>query len=470
MRCSKCGTNNDEGRSFCRNCENDLRQSLGESVEKFVLFALLESLIKLVAKAALTLLDVPSLLKATRKHLTRPVRCPLCGAQKIRDTSCAVCEDAPQEPLVSKRTLSVATAMDWSLWAGTLVAGVMAFVLPVLAIGFYLIILLSDFFSSPIAIGEIILTLILGMLVSPFIFLVVLMFYNFLVFTSKEFLLKRESILSSWKSAAWFYAKSSIHLGILAFSAIQLSDQFQVAFLVIQIFVFISPGAYFSLRRIASSGLRDSLLAGYSANFVMKHGVVGRPGSSLDAADLETEPTQKGQVGEQSLAFSISKIIQNEGVLFNSLTVPGMDKADLDHVLVIGDDVMIVDSKNWSKGTYEVVQGNVWRDGESFPGGSVYIEELRHALSEYLNFRVDARVVILDPNAKLGLATAISDQTEIQLLEDFESENQSLVDTNYLLPNAGVLSDLVSLSNHLFKPKPIEDCLTESDLSYFLIR
>lgn len=64
-----------------------------------------------------------------------------------------------------------------------------------------------------------------------------------------------------------------------------------------------------------------------------------------------------------------------------------IDGGDTDHVLIIGDEVILVDTKRWkSKRNYTVADdGSVLRSGKSFPGGSVHMKQAIHMWLDYLH-------------------------------------------------------------------------------------
>jgi hypothetical protein len=64
-----------------------------------------------------------------------------------------------------------------------------------------------------------------------------------------------------------------------------------------------------------------------------------------------------------------------------------IDSGDTDHVLVIGTEVILIDTKRWkSKRNYTVgPKGEVLRTGKPFPGGNVHMRQAIHMWLDYLH-------------------------------------------------------------------------------------
>ena len=62
------------------------------------------------------------------------------------------------------------------------------------------------------------------------------------------------------------------------------------------------------------------------------------------------------------------------------------DKPDTDHMLIVGNMVIIIDSKNWkNKKTYSINDSyKVLRSNRGFPGGDIHIAQAQHLWTEYL--------------------------------------------------------------------------------------
>ena len=82
-----------------------------------------------------------------------------------------------------------------------------------------------------------------------------------------------------------------------------------------------------------------------------------------------------------------------------------IDGGDTDHVLLIGNEVLLIDSKKWKeKRNYTVGDnGEVLRTGKPFPGGNVKIAKAAYMWLDYLD--ADATII--------GLVHIVSDETVV---------------------------------------------------------
>jgi hypothetical protein len=111
--------------------------------------------------------------------------------------------------------------------------------------------------------------------------------------------------------------------------------------------------------------------------------IFGVPGASLYFANLDEDALNAGIRGEQVVAKKLDELTEANSNLyvFHSVKIPG-HLGDIDHVLVQGNVVILVDSKNWKHdATYEVhtsgVLGEedvVLRDGLEFAGGTIGLQ------------------------------------------------------------------------------------------------
>jgi len=130
--------------------------------------------------------------------------------------------------------------------------------------------------------------------------------------------------------------------------------------------------------------------------------VFGIPGASLAFANLGKEQLEAGIKGEKRVAEALEAIVAElpDTYVFHSVKIPGR-LGDIDHLVVRGNTVVLVDSKNWKKeANYELVPGEledtVYRDGEAFLGGEIH---LRRQFVEWENslprgYRVEGVLVV----------------------------------------------------------------------------
>jgi hypothetical protein len=133
--------------------------------------------------------------------------------------------------------------------------------------------------------------------------------------------------------------------------------------------------------------------------------VFGTPGASLFTAyDLDEGARDAGIRGEQKVAQELERLaaLYPNMYVFHSVKLPGQI-GDIDHLVVQGDKMMLVDSKNWKgNAAYNVYHSDedgdyITRDGNNFVGGEIHLRrqmndwqrEFRHA-----NLRVSATLVM----------------------------------------------------------------------------
>ena len=106
----------------------------------------------------------------------------------------------------------------------------------------------------------------------------------------------------------------------------------------------------------------------------------GRPGANLATA---TDPfgvsrSEPGAVGEPIGGSKLEEILPTyqDAYVFHSLRFPGSAVADVDHAVVRGQQVVLVDSKSWKPGRYSWDHhGALLRDGEHFKGGTNHLAD-----------------------------------------------------------------------------------------------
>lgn len=133
--------------------------------------------------------------------------------------------------------------------------------------------------------------------------------------------------------------------------------------------------------------------------------VLGRPGEGLvEALDkFGRQNVDLGVLGEQMTGDVLEGLLTIPGVrIIHGLRFPGSDKADVDHAVVYGDKVALVDSKMWKPGKYswnnrgEVVKNTGYRDLET-------ITHFPTAVEKYAQLLPNAQVagfILIHPNEK----------------------------------------------------------------------
>lgn len=127
-------------------------------------------------------------------------------------------------------------------------------------------------------------------------------------------------------------------------------------------------------------------------------------------SDFRLSLVRRGMEGERNTSYAIRKWMEGKDdvVLIDSVHIRGMGKeyvdeetgvaegGDTDHVLIIGNSVVIIDTKRWkSQRKYSVSNKNtVLRQGRSFPGGIVSIKQARHLWRQYLGGKVGVSCIV----------------------------------------------------------------------------
>jgi hypothetical protein len=90
-------------------------------------------------------------------------------------------------------------------------------------------------------------------------------------------------------------------------------------------------------------------------------------------------------------------------VLIDSVHIPGVGKetvdeetgliegGDTDHILIIGSNIYVIDTKNWKKKSRYTIDddGKILRNGKSFPGGKVHMDAAIKMWYKYIDANVD---------------------------------------------------------------------------------
>lgn len=143
--------------------------------------------------------------------------------------------------------------------------------------------------------------------------------------------------------------------------------------------------------------------------------VFGTPGASLVTAyELDESARSAGIQGEQRVARELERLaaLYPNMYVFHSVKLPG-EVGDIDHIVVQGDRMMLIDSKNWKgNSAYHVYHADedgdyISRDGSDFTGGEIHLRrqmadwqrEFRHD-----NLRVNATLVMANRTSTTSVA------------------------------------------------------------------
>lgn len=139
--------------------------------------------------------------------------------------------------------------------------------------------------------------------------------------------------------------------------------------------------------------------------------VLGVPGGGLVGAGRtwakNDEVAETGRQGEIATAEVLARLASagNATVLHDLVMQRGRYTVNVDHVIVTGRRVLIVDSKRWRPGFYWTFSGRTWRAGERFPFAdkhtmSMLVEMIeRHLRQQGVKATVLYPVVVVWPSS-----------------------------------------------------------------------
>lgn len=130
--------------------------------------------------------------------------------------------------------------------------------------------------------------------------------------------------------------------------------------------------------------------------------IIGSPGSSLSDLAGRASQTQiaAGRDGEIKTAQALAKFCRGAGpTVLHDLSMPmGGISANIDHIVVSGRTVRIIDSKLWRSGTYWTIFGRTLCGFTPVPHADKRTMEMAYSsIEKYLTTRVGGRVNVLKP-------------------------------------------------------------------------
>lgn len=150
--------------------------------------------------------------------------------------------------------------------------------------------------------------------------------------------------------------------------------------------------------------------------------------------DFDRKIANIGLEGERKTTLKLKEWMKDKPnvVLIDSIHIKGMgkeeideegvmDAGDTDHLLIIGNHLIIIDSKAWKKSTYKVLEtGQILRSNKPFPGGNVKITNAIYLWKNYLkDYPISAEGIIIITNE------------EAFVTRDFNWHKQQFKLTNY---------------------------------------
>lgn len=231
-----------------------------------------------------------------------------------------------------------------------------------------------------------------------------------------------------------------------------------------------------------SGAVKPVTLEYYRKPLDEKQRVFGKPGAGLDGSGLNADRVAAGQKGEKRVAEELERLAARypNTYVFHSVKLFG-SKADIDHVVVQGDKVLLVDSKNWARGhKYEVTtlyngdegygreeervsnfKGShrnpfkeyiVTKDGANFAGGKI------HLPSYVVDWKKNLKSVLGHPEMKVESVLVLANEADAVWSPGF--------DRSFWFSN---LHQLEYVFRDVFKTESVQP-LSKSVLRYFADR
>jgi hypothetical protein len=182
--------------------------------------------------------------------------------------------------------------------------------------------------------------------------------------------------------------------------------------------------------------------------------VFGTPGASLVTAyDLDSGARDAGIQGEQRVAQELERLAAQypNMYVFHSVKLPGRI-GDIDHLVVQGDKMMLVDSKNWKgNAAYNVYASDedgdrITRDGSDFVGGEIH---LRRQIEDWQReFRRD--------NLRVGATLVMANRTSTAAVS---------INTPYFFANISGLENVFARTFNQAEVPPMQPMLLNRMLS-----
>lgn len=127
--------------------------------------------------------------------------------------------------------------------------------------------------------------------------------------------------------------------------------------------------------------------------------VWGVAGGHIGSNTAFGDKARIGAQGEKVFGNALKALVNEfpfvrvfHGVCFT----PGVRGADVDHIVLIGRNVFMIDSKNWAPGRYDWhFDGQVLRDSAPFPGGEVHMDAALRKWRDYLGVSVPVRASLV---------------------------------------------------------------------------
>lgn len=132
--------------------------------------------------------------------------------------------------------------------------------------------------------------------------------------------------------------------------------------------------------------------------------VFGTPGSHIAAGPFGATQSQLGEKGEKEIGRILNTWAQKypEARVFHGVRFsPGKNTGDVDHIVLVGDRLILIDAKWWAYGNYTWAHnGEILRDGQSFPGGNVHMLNALNLWRAYLpSLKMSTVIALAQPDS-----------------------------------------------------------------------
>lgn len=168
--------------------------------------------------------------------------------------------------------------------------------------------------------------------------------------------------------------------------------------LVIALWVVLAVAAVFVLRltrEYVQAKLADRAFLAEAGSII----VYGQPG------------TEQDELGERLTARLLAEYVAPlPGVrIFHGLAWPGSVFADVDHAVLRGNRLVLIESKLWLPGHYRADEhGELWRNGHPFRGGSIRLPDGVAAYRELLPGMEVRGALVVHPSRRGDITTGLS--------------------------------------------------------------
>lgn len=382
--------------------------------------------------------------------LDTPVRCEVCQSDITGQTQCATCGFSPDHHSVanhkselkpflkSKGSLLPLRVFDLARRISIGTAGVSIAVSLLFYSGLYVYGLV--FYAVAGRIGE------YFALYNPIWWLVTALFVtlpSLVALANRWLLITWPQFLFLWSAFSLFFA-FVLHtiLGTGSVSPMMIAVNVVAVLIAMNVVANLVVGL-FSLQMRQQRALWDEYFVASS----VKRGFSGRPGASLELANLDDGLVLQGQLGEQITANRLRGSMESKSILFNSIVDPDLKIGDLDHALLIGDQLLLIDSKRWRPGNYSVSQGNILRDGEPFLEGNPSLQSwVVHYRAKFPQLvSVTGLIVLTNPGSVIQGKGELSSDVRLASLRELQQIMDFKRATNEETPDPKVVQYFMSL-------------------------